>query len=190
MDRLQEKYQQKIAPVLQKELNIKNRLAAPKVEKVVVNMGIGDTVHDKTKREKAISTMSLITGQRPLKKQAKKAISEFRIRQGDVVGLTTTLRGRRMYEFLDRLISIVLPRIRDFQGVKTTAFDQQANYSLGLAEQTVFSEVEYDKIDRVRGLEISIITSVNDQTVARRLLELLGLPFAKEADRDRMGRKD
>lgn len=181
MNRLQEKYQKEAVPVLEKEFKFKNDLAVPRVEKVVINVGIGEITHDKGALEKAINSLAAITGQKPLVCQAKKAIADFKIRQGNVIGLKVTLRRKRMYQFLDKLFSLVLPLVRDFQGVKRTAFDDQANYTLGLQEQVIFPEVDYDKIDKVRGMEISIVTSTKDKKQALRLLELMGMPFAKEA---------
>ncbi len=178
MNRLQEKYQQ-LTPTLQQEFGLKNRMSVPRITKIVVNMGIGDASHDKSKLEKTIATLTMITGQKPDRRAAKKAIAEFRVRQGSVVGLRITLRRQRMYQFLDKLITIVLPRIRDFQGVKKSGFDRQANYNLGLTEQTVFPEVDFDTVDQVRGLNITIATSTSDQAQARRLLTALGMPFEK-----------
>lgn len=180
MNRLLKKYQNKIISILEKEFKIANPLAVPKVLRVVVNMGIGDISDNKEAIKKAIDTMALITGQKPLVCPAKKAIADFKIRQGTPVGLKITLRRRRMYVFLDKLFNLVLPKVRDFQGVKRNAFDKQANYTLGLTEQTIFPEVDYDKIDKVRGLEVTIVTSTQDKKKALRLLELLGLPFEKE----------
>ena len=182
MSQLQKTYQEKIIPKLQQEFGLKNPLAAPRVEKVIVNIGIGDLAHDKNKRNRAITTMTQICGQKPKIMTAKKAISEFRIRKGNIIGLKTTLRRKRMYHFLEKLFQIVLPRIRDFQGIKSSAFDGQANYTLGLSEQIVFPEVDYDIIDRVRGLEVSIVTNTNDRKKAKRLLELMGAPFEKPQD--------
>ncbi len=179
MNRLQEKYQRQIIPLMQKEFAIKNKMAVPKIVKIIVNVGIGDIAKDKTKRQKSIDTLVKICGQKPMRMAAKKAVSEFRIREGDIVGLKCSLRGKRMYQFLDKLISIVLPRIRDFQGVKKNAFDKQANYNLGLTEQIVFPEVDYDTIDRVRGLEMAIVSNTDKVIQARRLLELMGMPFEK-----------
>lgn len=179
MNRLQKKYQEEIVPKLQKEFNIANRMAVVKIEKIVVNVGIGDFAKEKTKQEAAIKAFSQICGQYPQKMMAKKAISEFRLRKGDIVGLRATLRRERMYQFLDKLISIVLPRIRDFQGIKTTAFDQQANYNLGITEQIVFPEVDYDLASGTRGIELAIVTSTKETKQAFRLLELMGLPFEK-----------
>lgn len=180
MNRLQEKYQQSIINTLQKEFNIKNKLAIPKLVKIVVNVGIGEITREKPSLEKAKTVLAIMTGQKPAPKLAKKAIAEFKTRQGDVVGLAVILRGNRMYQFLDKLVSLVLPRVRDFNGVKRHAFDGRGNYTLGLTEQIIFPEVDYDKIDKVRGLEITIVTTAKDNQQALRLLELMGMPFRKE----------
>lgn len=182
MNRLQEKYQQKIVPVLQKEFKISNPLAVPRLVKVVVNIGVGEIAREKQALEKAQQTLAMITGQKPLRRGARIAVADFKIREGDVVGLKVVLRQKKMYQFLDKLFTIVLPRVRDFSGVKRGAFDKQGNYTLGLKEQTIFPEVDYDKIDKVRGLEISFITSTKDKKQALRLLELLGMPFEKVED--------
>lgn len=179
MNRLQEKYQNQIIKKLQEEFKIKNIYAVPRIMKVVVNVGVGSIVKDKTAMEKAINTMQSITGQKPLIKNAKKAIAEFKIREGDPVGLTTTLRSERMYQFLDKLFSLVLAKVRDFGGVKRSAFDKKGNYTLGLKEQIIFPEVDYDKIDKIRGLEITFVTNAGDSKKSFRLLELLGMPFEK-----------
>ncbi len=179
MNHLQEKYNQTVVKTLQKEFGFTNTLAVPKLIKVVVNVGIGEISHDKQATEKARAVLAAMTGQQPSARMAKKAIAEFKTRQGDVVGLTVVLRGKRMYEFVDKLLNIVLPRERDFSGVKRDAFDGRGNYTLGLREQIIFPEVDYDKIDKVRGLEITIVTSASDKKQALRLLELLGMPFTK-----------
>lgn len=179
MNRLEEKYKKEIIPILQKEFKISNLLAVPRIVKVVVNVGVGQIASDKQALEKAEDTLAVITGQKPLKRGAKKAVADFKIKKGDIVGLKVTLRKKRMYQFLDKLFTIVLPRVRDFSGVKRDAFDRQGNYTLGLKEQIIFPEVDYDKIDKVRGLEITIVTSTKDKKQALRLLELLGMPFEK-----------
>ena len=180
MNRLQEKYQKEIVPMLKKELGISNSLALPRVEKVVINMGIGDASKDKQAREKIMTYIGRIAGQKPQFRQTKKSIANFGTRQNDIVGVKVTLRGIRAYEFLDKLISVVLPRVRDFQGVKLSAFDEQGNYNLGLSEQLIFPEVEYDTIDRVRGLQITIkVVSANKES-SYLLLKALGMPFEKK----------
>ena len=176
--RLKIKYQKEIIPALQKEFGIKNSLAVPKVDKIAINLGIGEKGKNKQMLTNIIETLKVITGQKPLPTRAKKAIAEFKIRKGDIVGLKVSLRGKRMYYFLDKFFSIVLSRLRDFQGVKRV-FDKNANYTLGLGEQTIFPEVDYDKIDRSQGLEISFITTTDNKKQAERLLELLGMPFVK-----------
>ncbi|PIS08740.1 50S ribosomal protein L5 [Candidatus Beckwithbacteria bacterium CG10_big_fil_rev_8_21_14_0_10_34_10] len=183
MNRLQKKYQDKVIPIFQKEMGIKNPLAVPRVEKVVFNVGIGDISLDKGALVKAKDALKAITGQKALVCPAKKAIADYKTRKGVPVGLKVTLRKKRMYQFMDKLFSVVLPRVRDFQGVKRSAFDKQANYTLGLKEQIIFPEVDYDKIDRVRGMEISFLISTKDKKKALRLLELLGMPFEKEIER-------
>jgi large subunit ribosomal protein L5 len=182
MTRFLEKYQKEVVPAMQKKFNITNSMAVSKVEKVVLNMGIGDIANDKNAREKAVNTFARITGQKPSLQQAKKAIADFKIRKGDVVGLKTTLRKKRMYEFMDKLFTIVLPRVRDFSGVSKKAFDKQANYTLGLQEHIIFPEVDYDKIDKVRGLEITFVISGRDRKKSLELLKLLGMPFEKTRD--------
>jgi large subunit ribosomal protein L5 len=179
MNRLQEKYLKEIVPALQKELGLKNIMAVPKLTKVVVNIGITEDQHQAEALKVMGEQFMVITGQKPKTTMAHKAIAGFKLRAGDPIGLCVTLRGERMYQFVDKLISIVLPRVKDFQGVSTTAFDQQGNYSLGLEEQIVFPEIEYDKIDKVRSLQINLNSTAKDAKVARRLLELLGMPFKK-----------
>lgn len=177
--RLEEKYQQEIIPLLQKEFALANRLAVPRLIKVVINMGIGEIAHDKTALEKTKESLALITGQKPLVCPAKKAIADFNIRKGTPVGLKVTLRKKRMYQFIDKLFTLVLPRVRDFQGVKRKSFDNEGNYTLGLKEQIIFPEVDYDKIDKVRGLEITFVSNCKDKKKNLRLLELLGMPFER-----------
>jgi len=180
MNRLQEKYQKQIFPILKKEFKISNSLAVPKIIKAVINIGVGDIAQDKPALEKAKESLKAITGQKPLVRPAKKAIADFKTREGNTIGFKVTLRKKRMYQFLDKLFCLVLPQVRDFQGVKRKAFDGQANYTLGLKEQIIFPEIDYDKIDKVRGMEISIVTNTKDKKMALRLLELLGMPFEKE----------
>lgn len=175
-----EEYRQKIVPRLAKKLGKKNLMAVPRLVKVVINIGIGDLVKDKGKREKAINTLAAITGQKPQIRPAKKSIAEFKVRQGDPVGLRVTLRGKRVYDFVEKLIKVVLPRVRDFQGVKVTSFDKEGNYTLALTEQIIFPEVDYDKIDRVRGMEITFVTNTKDKKEAKALFEEMGMPFEKE----------
>lgn len=178
---LQEHYQQNVIPQLLAEMGTDNRMAAPKLMKVVINIGLKEAVTDKGVLEKAKSQLGEIAGQLPKITRAKKSIANFKLRQGDAVGLTVTLRGKRMYDFVTKLVNIVLPRVRDFQGVSVTAFDQKGNYTLGLAEQIVFPEIDYSKVDKIRGLEITFVNTAGNAKMSRRLLELLGMPFKKEA---------
>lgn len=182
MNRLQEKYQKEVIPALQKELGRTNVLSLPRPTKIVVNVGISKKEGTDTTKslESMQAQLATITGQKPKMTAAKKSIAGFKIRAGDHVGICVTLRGTNMWEFLDKLISIVLPRMKDFQGVPRTSFDKTGNYSLGFAEQIVFPEIEYDKIDRVRGLQVTVVNSGNDPKESMRMLELLGMPFEKE----------
>lgn len=179
MTRLYKRYQEEIRLELGKKLGKASLLAVPKIDKVVVNMGIGDIAKDKTMKEKAISSIIQLTGQRPESCVAKKAVAEFKTRKGDVIGLRVTLRRKRAYDFLDKLFSLVLPQVRDFQGLSLKGFDGCGNYSLGLAEQIIFPEVDYDTIDRIRGLEITIVTTSKEDKEAKKLLKALGMPFKK-----------
>lgn len=181
MNRLREKYQKEIIPQLIKQLKLENTMAAPKITKIVVSVGITEPQHQDQALNSMSSQLEIITGQKPKVTRARQSIAGFNLRAGQSVGLTVTLRGEKMYQFLDKLISITLPRVKDFQGVSTTAFDQDGNYSLGLEEQIVFPEIEYDKIDKVRGLQINFVTNTKDQDASKLLLELLGVPFKKEA---------
>lgn len=180
MNRMKLHYQEKVLPELKKELKRHNDLAVPKVEKVVINVGISEDQH----QDKALANMAeqlgQIAGQKAKITAAKKSISGFKLRAGDPIGVAVTLRGERMYQFMDKLVSIVLPRVKDFQGIKSTAFDGQGNYSLGLEEQIVFPEIDYDKIDKVRGMQINIVTTAKNPKEGKRLMELLGFPFEKE----------
>lgn len=167
-------------PKLAKELEIENTLAVPKIEKIVVNVGAGEAALNSSVLEKIISDLSAITGQKPVVTKAKKSISAFKIRRGVAIGVKVTLRGKRMWDFLEKLIKIVLPRIRNFRGVSKKSFDGHGNLNLGLSEQTLFSEIDYDKIDKIRGLGVTIVTNVtnaDDDEAAQRLLESLGMPF-------------
>jgi large subunit ribosomal protein L5 len=177
MARLQERYQKEIAPHLAEKLGRPNRLSLPRLQKIVVNMGVGKALQDKTKMDQAAEMLTQITGQRALVTRAKVAISGFRLREGNAIGCKVTLRGRRMYEFLDRLISIALPRIRDFRGVSPKSFDGHGNYSLGLAEQMVFPEIDPDKVTFTQGMDVTFVTSTNNDDEARELLRAFGMPF-------------
>ena len=178
--RLLEKYRNEIAPKLMEDFKIKNKMAVPAVVKVVVNMGIGEGTQDIKILEKAADELANITGQKPIIRRAKKAIANFKVRQGQAVGVKVTLRKAMMYEFIDRLLNISLPRIRDFRGVSANSFDKGNNYTLGLSEQIIFPEIEYDKIDKLRGLEVSIVTNARTDEDGRELLTLLGMPFSKD----------
>jgi len=180
MSRLQQKYFKEIIPNLKKDLKVNSDLAVPRIIKMVINIGTGEISKDQPALAKTVNYFAALAGQKPVIRKAKKSIAEFKTRVGSPIGLVVTLRGRRAYEFLDKLFSIVLPRVRDFRGVNPKAFDGSGNYTLGLAEQTIFPEVEYDKIDKIRGMEITIVTNAKDNTKARKLLENLGMPFAKE----------
>lgn len=176
---LQQHYFEQVVPTLQQELGVSNLLATPKVTKVVLNIGLKEAAHDKGVLEHATEQLTAIAGQKPKVTRARMSIANFKLREGDAVGLTVTLRGKRMYDFMTKLFRITLPRVRDFQGVSTTAFDKAGNYTLGLAEQIVFPEIDYSKIDKVRGLEITFVSTAGNAKIAKRLLELLGMPFKK-----------
>ena len=180
MNRLQQKYQEVVTPKLLERLGTKNRLAAPKLTKVVVSVSFKEEQHQDEAIKKASGWISEITGQKPKETQAHQSIAGFGIRAGDVIGLVATLRGNHMWEFADKLVSIALPRVRDFRGVPTSSFDGQGNYTLGLTEQIIFPEIEYDTVGKVRGLQVTFVTTAHDDTIARILLEGLGMPFEKE----------
>jgi large subunit ribosomal protein L5 len=179
MPRLKEKYKNEIIPAMLKEFGYINVHQAPKVSKVVVNVGLGEALQNAKALEKTTEDIMIITGQRPVITRAKKSIATFRLREGNPIGAKVTLRGSRMWDFLDRLINISLARQRDFRGVSTDSFDGRGNYTLGLSEQLVWPEIEYDKIDKVRGMEISIITTAKNDDEGRRLLDLMGMPFRR-----------
>lgn len=175
--RLQEKYLSEVVKGLQDKFQYKNVMEIPKIEKVVINMGVGEAVGNSKALESAVADMTQITGQKPVITKAKKSIAAFKVRQGMPLGAKVTLRGDRMYYFLDKLMNLALPRVRDFRGVSATAFDGRGNYALGLKEQLIFPEIEYDKIDKVRGMDIIIVTTAKTDEEARELLRLLGMPF-------------
>jgi large subunit ribosomal protein L5 len=177
--RLKERYESEILPVLREEFGYPNVMAVPRPEKIALNIGIGEAIQNSKALDAASRDLAIITGQRPAVRRAKKSVAAFKLRAGMPVGLTVTLRGDRMYEFLDRLLNLALPRVRDFRGLSTRSFDGRGNYTLGLREQLIFPEIEYDRIDRVRGLEVTIVTSARTDTEARRLLELMGMPFQR-----------
>jgi large subunit ribosomal protein L5 len=179
MARLKDQYRENVIPQLMTEFGYKNVMQVPKIEKIVVNIGLGEAIQNAKAIDAAVGDLSAITGQKPVVTRAKKSIAAFKLRAGMPIGAMVTLRGPRMYEFLDRLVSATLPRIRDFRGVSPNAFDGRGNYTLGLREQMVFPEIDYDKIDKTRGLEMSIVTTAKTDQEGRRLLALLGMPFAK-----------
>lgn len=173
------KYQQEIRPILMKEFSIKNHHAVPKLIKISVNIGLGEALTNKNVIESATKQLAIITGQKAKVTVAKSSISTFKLRAGNPIGIMVTLRGRRMYDFLFKLIAVVLPRVRDFRGISAKSFDGRGNYTFGFTEQLIFPEISFDQIDKIRGLEVAIVTSAQDDKIALRLLELLGLPFAK-----------
>jgi len=177
MARLKEKYKNEIAPALAKEFDIKNPMAIPRIEKIIVNMGLGEASANAKILDVATEELKAITGQKPVITKAKKSIAAFKLRQGMSIGTMVTLRGSRMYEFLDRLISIALPRVRDFRGISGKAFDGRGNYTLGIREQLIFPEIDFNKVDKTRGMNISIVTSAPNDEQARSLLKSMGMPF-------------
>lgn len=177
--RLKEKYKQEVMPALQKEFNYKNPMQVPAIHKVVVNIGMGEAIQNAKAMDSAVSDLATITGQRPVITRAKRSVAAFKLREGMQIGCMVTLRGERMYQFLDKLMNVALPRLRDFQGVSGDAFDGRGNYTLGLREQLVFPEIDYDKIDKVRGMEVSIVTTARTDEEGRQLLKLMGMPFKK-----------
>jgi large subunit ribosomal protein L5 len=166
-------------PALREQFRYGNVMEVPRLTKIVVNIGLGEALQDANVLDKASDEVSAITGQKPIINRAKNSIANFRLRAGNAIGVSTTLRGERMYEFLDRLVSAALPRIRDFQGLSPNAFDGRGNYSLGIREQLIFPEIDYDRVDKVRGLQVTIVTTAKTDEEGRRLLELLGMPFRK-----------
>ena len=176
--RLRERYKTEVVPALARQFEYKNPMQVPRVSKIVVNIGLGEALTNAKAIDAATGDLALITGQRPIVTRAKRSIAQFRIRAGNSIGAKVTLRGDRMWDFLDRLTTLALPRIRDFRGVPGRSFDGRGNFSLGLREQLAFPEIEYDKVDRLRGLEISIVTTAKSDEESKRLLELLGMPFA------------
>ncbi|HEX4151645.1 MAG TPA: 50S ribosomal protein L5 [Steroidobacteraceae bacterium] len=177
--RLQEIYRDKIVPELKKNLALKNTMQVPKILKITVNMGVGEAVADKKVMDAATADLAKITGQKPAVTKAKKSVATFKVRDGQAIGCKVTLRGARMYEFLDRLVNIAIPRIRDFRGISARSFDGRGNYSLGVKEQIIFPEIQYDQIDQIRGMDITISTSAMDDKHGRALLEAFNFPFRK-----------
>jgi large subunit ribosomal protein L5 len=177
---LKERYQEEITPALMKSLNLDNVMEVPRLEKIVVNIGVGEALENARALEAAVADMTIATGQKPIVTKAKKSIANFKLREGRSIGVKVTLRQDRMWAFLDRLINVAMPRIRDFRGVSLNSFDGRGNYTLGLREQLVFPEIDYDKIDKVRGMEITIVTLAKTDEAGTQLLDLLGMPFRKE----------
>jgi large subunit ribosomal protein L5 len=177
MSRLREKYQKEVAPALKKEFGYTNVMAIPKVTKVVINMGLGEATSNAKIIDTAADELGKITGQKAAVRRATKSIAQFKVRQGQPVGTMVTLRGERMYEFLDRLVSIALPRVRDFKGISARGFDGRGNYTLGLRDQIIFPEIDYMKVDKARGMNVSVVTTAKTDEEARKLLQLIGLPF-------------
>jgi len=175
--RLKERYLEEIRPQLREEFKYRNDLEVPKIEKIVVNIGVGEAIANNRALDAAIGDLTAITGQKPVVTRAKKSIAAFRLRAGMPIGAMVTLRGDKMYEFMDRLTNIALPRVRDFRGISPKSFDGRGNYTLGLREQLIFPEIDYDKIDKTRGMEVSIVTTAKSDEEGRRLLGLLGMPF-------------
>jgi large subunit ribosomal protein L5 len=177
--RLKQRFKEEIAPTLMQEFGYGNVMQVPRVEKVVVNVGLGEATQNAKALDAVSDDLGTITGQKPVITRAKRSIANFKIREGNPIGLSVTVRGERMWEFLDRLVNAALPRIRDFRGVSPKAFDGRGNFSLGIREQLIFPEIEYDKVDRVRGLQVNIITTARNDEEGTRLLELLGMPFSR-----------
>jgi large subunit ribosomal protein L5 len=178
---MQEQYQQEVVPALQNAFSYRNVMEIPRIKKVVVNIGLGEAMGNSKALEAAITDMTTITGQKPIQTKARKSIANFKLREGVIIGVKVTLRGERMWAFIDRLVNIALPRVRDFRGVSPDAFDGRGNYTLGLRDQLIFPEIEYDKIDKLRGMEITIVSSAKNDEHARAMLKFLGMPFRKEA---------
>ena len=181
MNRMQERYQKEAVPALLKAFQYKNIMQVPRIEKVVLNIGLGAKQDNAKALEAAMGDLTTITGQKPVMTKARKSIANFKLREGRIIGTKVTLRGDKMWAFLDRLINVALPRVRDFRGVSPDAFDGRGNYTLGLKDQLIFPEIEYDKIDKLRGMEVTIVTTAKSDDHARLVLQLLGMPFKKEA---------
>ena len=177
--RLKEFYRQEVIPTLVKELGYHSVMEVPRLEKIVINIGLGEALQNPRALESASADIAAITGQKPVANRAKRSIANFKVREGNSIGLMVTMRGDRMWEFYDRLVNATLPRIRDFHGVSTKAFDGRGNYSLGLREQLIFPEIEYDKIEKIRGLQIVVVTTARSDEEGKRLLQLLGMPFSR-----------
>jgi large subunit ribosomal protein L5 len=180
MNRMQEKYNNEVVPALRKAFDLKNVMQVPRIQKVVVNIGMGEAMDNPKALEAAVSDLTTITGQKPIMTKARKSIANFKLREGRLIGTKVTLRGDRMWAFLDRLMTVALPRVRDFRGISGNAFDGRGNYTLGLRDQLIFPEIEYDKIDKLRGMEVTIVTTAKNDDQARTMLQLLGMPFSKK----------
>ncbi len=178
MDRLQEKYQKEVMSALTEKFGYKNVMQVPKVEKVIINMGVGEAVGNPKALDSAVNDLTIISGQKPVLTRAKKSLAAWKLRQGMPIGCKVTLRGVRMYQFLDKFMNVALPRVRDFRGVSANAFDGRGNYAVGLKEQLIFPEIDYDKIDKIRGMNIVIVTTAKTDEEARELLKLMGMPFS------------
>jgi large subunit ribosomal protein L5 len=177
---MQETYNKEVVPALLKAFDFKNIMQVPRIEKVVINIGMGEALDNPKSLEAAVSDLTIIAGQKPIMNKAKKSIANFKLREGRLIGTKVTLRGDRMWAFLDRLLNTALPRVRDFRGVSANAFDGRGNYTLGLHDQLIFPEIEYDKIDKLRGMEVTIVTTAKNDDQARVMLKLLGMPFSKK----------
>ena len=179
MSRLKEAYLNEIAPAMQKKFEYKNPMETPKIDKIVINMGVGEAKDNAKVLDAAVNDMTIISGQKPVVTRAKNSVANFKLREGMPIGCKVTLRGEKMYEFLDRLVNLALPRVRDFRGVNPNAFDGRGNYALGIKEQLIFPEIEYDKVDKVRGMDVIIVTTAKTDEEARELLTLFNMPFQK-----------
>ena len=179
MNRLREFYETEVVDAMTKKFSYKNKMAVPKIEKVVINMGVGEPRDNAKVLDGAVKDLTIIAGQKPIVTKAKKSVAAFKLREGMNIGCKVTLRGDRMYEFVDRLINIALPRVRDFRGVKSTSFDGRGNYTMGIKEQLIFPEIEYDKVDKIRGMDIIFVTTANTDEEGRELLRLFGMPYEK-----------
>jgi large subunit ribosomal protein L5 len=180
MNTMLEKYKNEVVPALRKNFDFKNIMEVPKIEKIVVNIGMGEALDNPKSLEAAVADLTTITGQKPVTNKARKSIANFKLREGRLIGTKVTLRGERMWSFFDRLVNTALPRVRDFRGISANAFDGRGNYTLGLRDQLIFPEIEYDKIDKLRGMEITIVTTARNDDQARVMLQLLGMPFKKK----------
>ena len=176
---LKERFEKEILPTLMKEFNLENPMMVPKIEKIVVNVGVGEAIDNAKALDAAVGDMTIITGQQPVVTKARKSIANFKLREGSSIGVKVTLRGDRMWSFFDRLVNVAMPRTRDFRGVSPNSFDGRGNYTMGIREQLIFPEIGYDKIDKIRGFEVTFVTSAPNDELGHRLLQLLGMPFGK-----------